>query len=405
MAATGRSGDVPVPSTNATYSGLTGSAAVYNGTSTKVTMGAPVLAAGKAPLSPFRAQYQNAWENDVGKRLDHLDLAECTFVDSGALADATGASGFRLRSAAAHHLVGRPLAAHVYGGDTVWKSIDGGHTWTSWDSAVGRYYIDVAEHLGSSIAAIAAPGGVHRIYAFDGTAWASAALIDTAISACIVGKPSASRYYIGGRGGALGNTSVWKVIDGSGGAFPMTQTRLAHTDLVSIEYIACGPSGNVGCSTAKSYTWADADTALTLGGTPVASGYIVQGLVYDETRSRFVAVTGNGTNTVFRASTDDGVTWTTIGTVASVAAQDYSVSIRGGVIVFGAIYGGEDYLAISADGGLTAELVPNPLTRESGAGATVVQHTSHHQNRLFVAGYRAAGSTKWAGAIKTGRTY
>lgn len=406
MAATGRSGNVPIPATDAAFSSLTGAAAVYNGTSTKVAMSAGVLAAGKAPLQPFRAQFQNALENDLASRLDHLDLAEYTITDAGSLTDATGASTFRMRSAAAHHIPGRPLAAAIYGATTLWKSVDGGQRWTSWDTLAGRAYIDVAEHLGSSIGAIATQGGTARFFAYDGAAWASVALIDTPVPSCLTAKASAGCYYVGGRGGALGNSSVWKLVDASGGAFPMTQTRLPHASgLDAIVYLATSPSGNVGCSTANAYIWQDSDTTLSTGGDPKTVGYIVIGLVYDTTRSRFVAVTSNGTNTVFRASTDAGVSWTTIGTAASIVAQDFTVSIRGGVIAFGATYGGNDYLAISPDGGGSVELLPNPLTRISGAGSTAIQHTAHHQSRLFVAGYRAAGQNVWAGAIKTGRTY
>lgn len=407
MASTGRpSTSVPIPASDSTFSGLTGAAAAYNGSATKVTMAAGVLAAGKAPLQPFRAQYQNALENDVAKRLDHLDLVDLTMVEGSTLTDSDGASPWRMRTACAHHLIGRPIAAMISGSITLWKSIDGGYNWTSWDSAAGRAYIDVAENLGSSIAAIATVSAATRFFGFNGTSWTSQALSNSPVGSCLVGDASRSKYYVGGRGGALGYSAVWSLADTGSGSMPMTETYIPHaSSVVAVEHLAVGPSVNVGCSTAASFFWAPGDTSLSSGGAPASGAYTVRGLVYDASRSRFVAMTSDGTNTIFRTSTDGGTTWSILATHSNIVPNDKSLAIRGGVLVFGATYSSGDYLAVSADGGATLELRPNPIIKVGAGASKAIQHAAFHQDRLFVAGYRGTGLHAWGGALKSGRTY
>jgi hypothetical protein len=323
---------------------------------------------------------------------------------------------------------------HAYNDGTAKRSLDGGYTWGT-EINLGATTMAGAAAQSDSTGIVHVTGGGSGQIAFNGpgNAWTSFGLAGTTpcVPLNILADPfRASTYWVGGSDNAL--PKVWQQVSVNG-ASP-TQTQYALTGgTAGINVLAVGrnlilaASNTAGTSRLWQITPGGAGVAVT----PPSATFIVD-IQWLDSFGWFLLIASNGATLEIWTSLTGGTgTWTSRGTIAFQASNFVAnASLRGSCVVGPLSYGGsipspfvsgalpclvvlpvtnttisnQAMLALSADGGVTWQLAPNPLARHvSLAGNNSVSRCRVVNNRLIAYGYNAGGNVAAAFGLRAGR--
>lgn len=410
----------------------------WDGQESSIRPSAGFIAAGFHPDTPWPAEYVNWALRDLGLRarhLDAIDIRNWTETSSlGALADNVTGASFMRRSS------GLTLLIACENGDLL-HSEDGGYTWAVEVSlSAGHACRDVATRERTDASDDdyatcmihdnhASTGGVGSVAGIRITGksagWTTLALTGTGVEQVRRVQPDRWRggFWVSGQI-AANDPAVYRIADVKG---VCTLAEISYLTLAGVSNcmgpLAIGPSFALGANSDLTgldiYGWEpDVDTALTLMTSPAPTLRIAD-LLYDDATGYFVAVfalagTPPAGIQIWRSSTGQNGTWTNVTPTWMASAYRPLTTTgradggcaRGSVITLAIqrIAGSVVFIALSLDGGLTWELLPDPLGR---LWATVTPDPKSTMIRIvdrraIVVSSSASGDTYMVQSLRTG---
>lgn len=379
---------------------------------------------GHIPDKPIPADYANWYLHDLFARARYVDAIDVQNYPLGAACDSAGGNAPGDLCALTWHASNRLL--YVSGGtfhETARSSYDDGVTWVDEYTSAGNDLTAcctrdrndsqptnlasaILINLAASTLSIATRGT-------SGGAWVATALTNGFTGSKVKPDPYQGGFWISGRDTSL-FSCIWRFTDNGGGAgFAQAQysTGVAGTDFETLavsngRVIASAWSGAVATIYSKPSGSGAALAAVTHPGVNTER---VMSIVWCEAYNRFVMLTQDtspGTK-VYYSSLGTSGTWAS---VASTIMGDVDVvqvgaaAVRGSVIVVPVKDLTPRYwLAVSYDGALTWELIPNPLKR-FGTGVAVPSVARVLDRRFGIAGWRGTGTHDIALGLRTGRS-
>jgi hypothetical protein len=381
------------------------------------------ISQGHLPDKPIPADYANWYLNDLFARARYVDAID---VQNYPLSAAVNASGNNAGDMAAMTWHASNRLLYVAGGtqhEIAYSSYDDGASWAAEYTSAGNKLpacctrdrndaqptnlaSAILVNLAASTLSIATRGT-------SGGAWVTTALTNGFTGSKVKPDPYQGGFWISGRDTAL-FSCIWRFTDNGGGAgFAQAQytTGVAGTDFETLavsngRVIASAWSGATATIFSKPSGSAAALAAVTHPG---AATERVMSIVWCEAYNRFVMLTQDASpgTKVYYSSLGTSGTWAT---VASTVMGDVDVVQVGGACVRGSVIvvpvkdlTPRYWLAVSYDGALTWELIPDPLKR-FGTNAAFPTVARVLDRRIAVAGYRGTGVHDIALGLRTGRS-
>jgi hypothetical protein len=407
---------------------------VWDGQESVVRPSAGYIAQGFLPNAPWPAEYVNWAIQDLGLRAQHLDLIDVqNWIETSNIGAAAGTvNGI---AAFPDSTPNRRILLAMDDGDLL-GSDDGGYTWSVEISLAGGYVCkDVAtrqrtdtDATDSAVAMINDNGTVADVrISGPGAGWSSNALVGTGVE--IVSRIQPDRY----RGGfwitgqiAANDPAVYRLPDTQGTPGTISYLTLVGTTgiagplVVGRDFVLAADAWQAGSGGLALYGFDPVnDTSLTAMTSPDPFRRITD-LMYDEEHNYFVAVfayagSPPGGIKIWRSATGANGSWTdvtpawmeTLYRPLTTSGRPDNGCARGSVLTFlvQRISDSKHFIVISADGGLTWKLLPDPLAR---LWPTVTPDPKSimiriADRRAIVCSYAASGDAYLVQSLRTGQ--
>lgn len=384
----------------------------WNAQATKIEPSAGVLAQGAVPDQPINAEFVNFRDNDAGRRLLALDLAEVqNFTEPGDGKGTITATGGNVGVRGMAWLKGQsttlPRILVATNGESVLASIDGGYTWTTEYIPVALAdFIDLTDRNSNQTAGaiyLDVTAGLHKFARVGSTgAWVNATATGASSLNAVTGDDYNGDYF-------------WAVGDAAGSGYLRRWTDDAAPAATTFDvasfpllYVAAGPGLVLAASATKVFQVAapgGAATPATLLHTHTGAGVIV-GLVYLPIQDTFILFTSDfaaGTAAIYRKY---GGSFVLVGAATSAlfGVIAGSCHARGATLMSsGTKNNAGTFLHISGDGGITWEIIPDPLARhQSMAASKTTVRIRGIGNRIMCASNATAGVCSHALSLRGG---
>lgn len=323
-----------------------------------------------------------------------------------------------------------PRMIHAYDDATIKKSVNGGYTWSTEVTIATATFAGAACQTDSTAAVYVTSAPIGAIACTGpGNAWTQTALAGT--TPCtplnITADPfRASTYWVGGSDNSI--PKVWSQVSVNGAAPTQTQYTMSG-GTAGVNVLAVGRNVILAASNTAgtSRLWSIVPGGAVTSVTPPSATFIVD-IQWLDSFGWFLLVASNGTTIELWTSLTGGTgTWTTRGTVAFQAGFGVpNALLRGSCVVgplsYGAsvpspfiagalpclvvlpVVGTAQMIVLSSDGGVTWNVLPNPLARHvSLSPNNNATRCRVVNNRLIAYGYNAVGNVASAFGMRAGR--